>query len=117
MYQFKTIKSRLVFWFLIIAILPLILVDIIIYEHMVQSRKDAIFNKLEAVRDLKVEELNNWLDERAGDIRTIVSNIEIRRLGKIHEGREEDIEKNVLIVAAARNLLGRYLQNYILAQQ
>jgi uncharacterized membrane protein YqhA len=48
--------------------LPLIMVNVAIYYHMVSSIKASISNRLEAIRDMKVAELDHWLEERAVDI-------------------------------------------------
>jgi hypothetical protein len=79
---------------------------------MIQFRKSSIFNKLEAVRDLKVDEVNHWLDERIGDIRIISADNEIRGLERIDEGKEEYIQQYAGTIKEARELLRRYLKNY-----
>ncbi len=84
MIQFKSIRANLSFWFLIIAIVPPIIGSTTIYNHIVKSRKVSIYNKLEAIRDLKVEELNHWIDARIADIRIVTSDHGIRRLELIH---------------------------------
>ena len=52
-FQFRSIGARLTFWFFIIAMFPLIAAGITIYHHMVNTMEESIFNKLEAIRDLK----------------------------------------------------------------
>jgi hypothetical protein len=111
-FQFKSIRSRLTFWFAIIAVLPLIVVGVIIYNNMVDSRKTSIFHKLEAIRDLKVGEVNNWLDQRIGDVRILASDQEIRMLECIHEAKKEHTHEDIKIITTARDILKRYLKNY-----
>ena len=76
-------------------------VNIAIYYYVVNSLKLTIYNKLEAIRDLKVNDLEHWLEEKIIDIRTIASDEDIRIMGPISEGNEE-----------AREVLNRYIQNY-----
>jgi hypothetical protein len=83
------------FWFAVIAILPLFVAGVIIHNQIVSSRKTSIFSKLEAIRDLKVFKVNNWLDGRVGDISSIASDLEIRILENIHEGKREYTEQNI----------------------
>ena len=64
-------------------------VNIAIYYYLVNSLKLTIYNKLEAIRDLKVNELEHWLEEKIIDIRTIASDDDIRIMGPISEGNEE----------------------------
>jgi len=94
------------------AMLPLIMVNITVYIQMVHSIKVSALNKIEAMRDLKVIEVNQWLDERIMDVRTIAASDEIRILEKIQIDKEENSQSDIAIVSKARNLLNRYLHNY-----
>ncbi len=111
-FKVKGIGARLTFWFFIIAMLPLIMVNIAIYFHMVNAMKLSIFKNLEAIRDLKVTEVNHWLEERIIDIRNVANDDDIRILGNIIEGKEEDNQQNIAIIEESRDLLKRYVQNY-----
>lgn len=108
---FKSIGARLTLWFFIIAMLPLIMVNVAIYFHMVNAMKVSIFNQLETIRDIKIAELNHWLEERIKDIRTIAADREMRELENIREGKEEDNQRNITVISEARNFLERYLQH------
>jgi signal transduction histidine kinase len=111
-FQFKSIGARLTFWFFIMAMLPLIMVNIAIYIHIVHSMKVSIFNKVETIRDLKVIEVDHWLNERIMDVRTIAASDEIRKLEKINIEKEGSHQPDIAIISKARNLLNIYLQNY-----
>jgi signal transduction histidine kinase len=76
-------------------------VNVAIYYYVVNSLKLTIYNKLEAIRDLKVNELERWLEERIIDIRTIASDEDIRSLLEVNAGKEE-----------VRNLLRMDIENY-----
>ena len=52
-----------------IAVVPLCISGFIIYFQRVKAIKTTEFQKLAAIRDLKVNNLQNWIDERKGDIR------------------------------------------------
>ncbi len=109
--QFKSITSRLVFLFFAVAIIPLIIVSIIVYQQRAQSIRMRELNKLVAIRDLKVEQVNAWLDERTGDIRTVASDGEIRKLCDLFN-RQNTIQPDLNIISETRKLLERYIQNY-----
>jgi signal transduction histidine kinase len=94
------------------AMLPLIMVNIAIYIHIVHSMKVSIFNKIETIRDLKVVEVDHWLNERIMDVRTIAASDEVRILEKLYIDTGKNIESDAVHVSNARNLLNRYLQNY-----
>jgi signal transduction histidine kinase len=74
--------------------------------------KVSAFKKIEAMRDLKVIEVNNWLNERITDIRTIAASDEIRALEKNQNNMEVNSQIDIAIVSEARILLNRYLRNY-----
>jgi signal transduction histidine kinase len=94
------------------AMLPLIMVNIAIYIHIVHSMKVSIFNKIETIRDLKVVEVDHWLNERIMDVRTIAASDEVRIMEKIYIDTGKYIESDAVNVSNARNLLNRYLRNY-----
>ncbi len=108
--EFGSAKSRLVFWFLLVALVPMVIVVVVIYNQRVTAIKKEAFNKLTAIRDLKVHEVNTWLDERIGDIRTISQDHEIRDLEglTLTAERAEDESKGKI----ARRLLNNYVENY-----
>jgi CheY-like chemotaxis protein/signal transduction histidine kinase/HAMP domain-containing protein len=106
-FEIKSLKTNLIFWFLVIAITPLIVVVGAIYYQRVQSIKESEFNKLEAIREFKVREVNNWLDSRIGDIQTLSSDFEIRGLENIFE-KQEHTQNDMNMLLNARNHLDRY---------
>ncbi|MCP4551726.1 MAG: response regulator [Bacteroidetes bacterium] len=108
---FKGIKNKILFWFLVIALLPLILNTIIIYQQRSKSIKEESFNKLKAIRDLKVGEINNWLEERIGDVTIISQDFEIRDLENALKNTVKT-EQDVKAVSNAQKLMKRYLKNY-----
>ncbi len=64
----SNIRTRLTIWFLLIIFLPLVFVLILTYFQRARVIEERTFDKLIAIRDLKVERLNDWLNERLGDI-------------------------------------------------
>ncbi len=70
-FRFNTLKARLTFWFLLVALLPLIVGSIVIARQRAIVIKENVFHKLTAIRDLKVDEVINWIDERISDVRAI----------------------------------------------
>ena len=64
--KFRSVKTRQVFWFLIVGLLPLIVVSIVIYTQRVKFIKEEGFHKLMAIRDLKVNKLISGLMKGLG---------------------------------------------------
>jgi signal transduction histidine kinase/CheY-like chemotaxis protein/HAMP domain-containing protein len=109
--QFKSVKTRLVFLFSIVALVPLITVSFIEYRQRVLSIKNQQFTKLAAIRDLKVDQINNWLDERTGDIRTISEDYETREVTEAFY-KQKEIQVDKKKATRARTLMERYIRNY-----
>ncbi len=80
---FNSIKTRFAFWFLIIALTPLLVALIVTYKQRVNVIETRTFDKLTAIRDLKVERLQDWLKERAGDLNTASTDNELTFLESI----------------------------------
>jgi CheY-like chemotaxis protein/signal transduction histidine kinase/HAMP domain-containing protein len=57
----------------------------------VLSIKKEAFSKLSAIRDLKVTQISDWLDERSGDMKTISNDFDIKsRTNNFINSRKED---------------------------
>jgi len=109
--SFKSIKTNLVFWFLLLALVPLFIGILISFSQEQRSIEKETFNKLIAIRDLKVQQLENWLDEKLGDIQVMAGDFEIRGLENIFEKKlksPEDIKK----IQIATGILNRNLKYY-----
>ncbi len=104
--KFRSIRTRLTFWLLIIALSSMIVVNIAIYKYIVNTMKISMYNKLEANRDLKLDELIHWLSEKSVTIRTIAAADEVRavrEVGDVNQGTHS---------SEARSVLWKYIQNY-----
>ena len=104
--KFKRLKNRLTFWFFLVAMVPVIIIAWNVYLQRVASIKKEAFSKLIAIRDLKVTQLNNWLDERIGDIQSLSENPTIRATesyfnNNIQKGKESSILDNANTILAS----------------
>mgnify|MGYP002628756231 CR=1 FL=1 len=109
-YKFKSIQTRLTFWFLVLTLIPLLCVLTITYFQRVNVIETSTFDKLVAIRDLKVERLHDWLTERVGDLRTISADKELADLQYIIQPTNNGHNKNE-IITIVRTILNRYLSN------
>lgn len=110
-FNFKSIKTRLVFWFLLLSILPLMTALVVTYFQRVHAIEASAYSKLTAIRDLKVQQVNNWIEERKSDLKVIAGDYEIRSLENIFEKQtisSDDVEK----IEIARKSFNRILRNY-----
>ncbi len=110
-FQFKSVKTRLIFWFLLVALLPLVTGMAITYKQRSAFVREEAFDKLKTIRDLKVMQVNSWIEQITGDILTVSQDYEIRDLEQLFN-RKERTPDDLAILANARKILGRYLQNY-----
>ena len=109
--KFKKIRTRIIYWFLLLSLFPLLTALVVTYFQRSRVIEANAYNKLIAIRDLKVQQLNNWIEERSGDVKVIAGDYEIRGLGPIFESQTKSIRDNEKIMAA-HELFMRVLQNY-----
>ncbi len=110
-FLFKSIKTRLTLWFLLVSILPLIIFATIIYIQRADVIKLRSFEKLSAIRDLKVNKLKTWIKEREGDILISSQDYEIRRAAKAIK-QNTQFAQDTESVTIARELMSRLIKNY-----
>jgi signal transduction histidine kinase/DNA-binding response OmpR family regulator/HAMP domain-containing protein len=97
--------------FSMVALIPLVIVSLLVYQQRAKSIKNNEFTKLAAIRDLKVEQVNAWLDERMGDIRMVAEDYEIRLVAEaFYKQTAARLDQGE--IQGARELLNRYVQNY-----
>lgn len=111
-FAFKSIRSKLAFWFVIMGLAPLFIGIVITYNQQTSLIEQETFNKLVAIRDLKVEQLENWLTERIADLKTTSTDNELVNLGKIVFKERKD-QSDLKTYTNIRRNLNRYLRNYV----
>jgi len=111
LFVFKSIQTRLTFWFLLLTLIPLFIVLIITYFQRVKVIESDTFEKLTAIRDLKVERLNDWLSEMISDMKAMSENNDFSGMNSLID--KENYDKNDLIILDNyKNLLNAYVKNY-----
>ncbi|MCF8298209.1 MAG: response regulator [Saprospiraceae bacterium] len=107
----NSIRSRLLFWFLLLTIIPLTTVMLITYTQQAKNIEKRTFDKLTAIRDLKVNRLNAWLTERESDLRTMATNKELTDLEYIIKDESINTTDNH-ILKEVNEIIHRYQKNY-----
>ena len=111
--RFRSVKTRQAFWFLVVALVPLVTAVAILYFQRAEAIRGREFEKLQTVRDLKVRELNSWLDQRLGDLTVAAGDDEIRGLEEVFaKDKSEWTQEDLEAVDVARALLRRYVDTY-----
>ncbi|MDP8322922.1 MAG: response regulator [Candidatus Stygibacter australis] len=108
---FRKINNRLTFWFLLVSIIPMIFTVYYLYIEQVRETKQENYKNLEAIRDLKVDQLKNWITERKGDL-IITSQgfglIDLENISNFSEPSNAEEE----IIGKARYTLQKYSKNF-----
>ena len=76
-FHFKRIRTKLIFWFLVLGLIPLLLGIAINYLQRLKVLKEVGYEKLMSVRDNKAEQMEYWLGNRSLEIRSIAQNQEL----------------------------------------
>jgi len=110
---FRSLRVRLALWFIAVTMLSLIAVVTVLYFQEAAAIRTREFEKLQMVRDLKVRELTQWLEERTNDLRVAAGDGEIRALEDVlkREPGEWTAEDRDAITIA-RSHMKRYEREY-----
>ncbi len=111
-FQFKSVKTRIVFWLLLISTLPLILTEVTTYNRRIEDVKARALQKLEAVLTIKTQVVENWLHERSSSVRNIAGTREMEDLEHVFGTGNMGAERQELIFRAAE-LLENSARNYL----
>ncbi len=88
----RSMRARLLFWFLLLAVIPLALVGVLAYLQAQSSLRDAAYEKLEAVRGIKATEIGRYLVGKGVDTVRVADVAQVLRqdaFAKLARGREE----------------------------
>lgn len=99
----------MIFWIFAAVLLPLVIACGIIYQQRVVAIKTEAFNKLTAIRDLKVSQLNVWLEERRNDLRVLSLDPETQKLSRFLNNKGQD-DLNRTILESARSSMNAYMK-------
>ncbi|MBN1650456.1 MAG: response regulator [Bacteroidales bacterium] len=110
-FKFSSIRTNLTFWFLILSLLPLIVAMFISFSVSSNAFEERSYNKLITIRDLRVEQVNTWLDERIGDLKIFAQNTDAKLLVDAITKPDTDLT-NKTEEQAVRNILYNYQKAY-----
>jgi len=103
-FQFKSIKNRLTFWFLVVALIPLIIISAVSYQQRVNAVQKRSFDTIAAIRDLKIKQIEVWLNERFSDIQTFAHDPEMRSLEYLFDSQPQT-QQHIEIFQSIREYL------------
>jgi len=107
LFSFKSIRGKITFWLFLISVLLLTTASGIMYLVQIESIKHEAIHKLTAVRDLKINQINHWVNDRIADLNIIsefheLSNF-INSTNNTHKLSSKKLTENFFI---------RYLHKY-----
>ena len=108
---FNSIKAKLTTLFLAITAATLLVALSISYIRQIDIIEERSINKLTAIRDLKMALLNQWYEDRIGDIRVIAGDYELRKLDETLLN-SHDNDRYSTQIKSADELLNNYLRYY-----
>ncbi len=115
-FKFSSIRTKFTFWFLLLALSPLLIGTVITYRESTKAFEEKTYDKLAAIRDLKVGQVETWIVERSANLNTMAHNEGLRLLT-----REIDVRNNQTLVnkhkRQIRDILSNYLKNYVVYQE
>ncbi len=109
--SFKSIRSRVTFWFFVLVIITLTVTLFTTYFQRTADIKLEAIEKLTVIRELKVDRIENWLEEIEGNVRIISEDLEIRALEATFK-RAKKTEQDITLINNSRRILEIYLKNY-----
>ena len=110
-FTFKSIRSKLRFWFFVLGIAPLMICITITWDQQTRSIKKEALDKLVAIRNLKARQLEDWLNERMADLKTVSCDNELIYLENFIF-KPEKSQAELEVIKNIKKLLTRYVQNY-----
>ncbi|MEI7500010.1 MAG: response regulator [Bacteroidota bacterium] len=114
--EFSSIRTNLTFWFLLLALSPLIIGMIITYRVDLKNSEEKTLEKLTAIRDLKVGQVETWIAEREGDLNVIARTCDLMALKQVLNesginGKANSDKKMI------RDILASYQKSYLVYKE
>ncbi|MEE8374201.1 MAG: hypothetical protein V3R87_10815, partial [Dehalococcoidia bacterium] len=73
----RSIKGKLILFFVLVGALPALIVGIISYTSASTAITDGEYAKLTAIRDIKKSQIETYFGERMADVSVLASNAEV----------------------------------------
>ena len=102
--KFKSINNRLILWFVIVSLVPLIVMTALTYDQRIRSVRTEAFNKLEAIRTLKSAQIRQWIDQGKDRLNYMATAVENSGLSRIIEGRSGTVSERSWSLETGRRL-------------
>mgnify|MGYP002632012717 CR=1 FL=1 len=108
-YHFRSIRARLLFWILLLSLLPLAFLFTAVYWNTSKLIQQHGVNKLIAIRDLKAAEISSWTEANISHLNTLANGPTIRSFKSSAEGFQTD-EAYAQSLKYIATRLGNYLE-------
>ncbi|PKP33430.1 MAG: hypothetical protein CVT99_00305 [Bacteroidetes bacterium HGW-Bacteroidetes-16] len=115
-FEFDSIRTNLTFWFLTLALSPLLIGMVFTYWESSRAFQEKTFEKLTAIRDLKVGQVETWIAERKSDFSTFAHNTDKTLLNDALNSNDSKSSENKS-KKQIRDRLLNYQKNYLVYQE
>ena len=105
-FRFRSLVRKFLFWFLLVALLPLVFSAWIVTVQMTDSARENASSNLAAIRDMKVSHFRLWIREKEVNVRVLAEDSTLRNLV---EGIEKGTGNRGSAIAGAREVLKKHL--------
>ncbi|MEA3508092.1 MAG: PDC sensor domain-containing protein, partial [Synergistota bacterium] len=106
--KFKGIARKFLFWFVLFSVTPFLIGLSVITMQMISSARQNMSTELSVVRDMKIDQIRIWLEEKKTDIASLAADTQLRELCEaIYEGNSE--QRNAL-TAEVRSVMQREMK-------
>jgi len=102
--KFKSINNRLLLWFVIVSLVPLIVMTALTYDQRIRSVRTEAFNKLEAIRTLKSAQIRQWIYQGEDQLQYLATLVENTGISRIIEGRSDTVSERSWYLETGRRL-------------
>jgi len=79
-FRFRSLVRKFLFWFLLVALLPLVFSAWIVTVQMTDSARENASSNLAAIRDMKVSHFRLWIREKQVGVRVLAEDSTLRNL-------------------------------------
>jgi len=88
--RFSGIARKFLFWFVIVSVTPFLIGLTVITMQMMSSTRQTISTELSVVRDMKVDQIRMWLNEKKTDVASLAADTQLRAMCEaMHKGNIE----------------------------
>nr|HPI98504.1 cache domain-containing protein [Synergistales bacterium] len=104
-FRFKSINNRLILWFVIVSLVPLVIMTALTYDQRIRSVRTEAFNKLQAIRTLKQAQIQQWIDHGMENLAYLCSLAETSGISQVIDGSTGSFQDRSIFSSIEKDLM------------